>query len=277
MQNQKVIYTTNLPELILPPKKVFKKNGKIKRKFYEEHMLELHVELVKLQKWIIENKKRLLCIFEGIDTAGKSSSIKALNYYLNPRKTWVVALPKPTEVELTQWYFQRYIKHFPNGEEWVFFDRSWYNRAGIERVFNFCTKEQFELFYKQVNDVENMITDDGIMLFKFYYTISKETQKKRIKEREKNPLKSWKLSELDYKSLEKYDEYIKLRDKMFRDASLIPWVEFDANDKKRARLNTARFLLSNIDYTDKNHELITGVDKSIVKFHTFNRNIECEI
>ncbi len=267
MQNQEAIYTTNLPELNLPPKKVFKKNGKIKTKFYEEHMLELHLELVKLQKWLIENNKRLLCIFEGIDTAGKSSSIKALNAYLNPRETWVVALPKPTEVELTQWYFQRHLKRLPNGGEWVFFDRSWYNRAGIEMVFGFCTKEQHELFYAQVNEVENMLTDDGIMLFKFYYSITKETQAKRIKDREKNPLKSWKLSKLDYEGHKRYDEYIKLRDKMFKRASLIPWVEFDANDKKRARLNSARFLLSNIDYEGKNKELICGVDKSIVKLH----------
>ncbi len=267
MQNQKITYTTHLPELILPAKKVFKKNGKIKRKFYEEHILELHIELVKLQKWLIDNKKRLLIIFEGIDTAGKSSTIKEMNSYLNPRKTWIVALPKPTEVELTQWYFQRHLKHLPNGEEWVFFDRSWYNRAGLEIVFGFCTKEEFELFYKQVNNLERMLTDDGLLLFKFYYSITKETQEKRIKQREKNPLKNWKLSDLDYKALENYDKFILLRDKMFKDASLIPWIEFDANDKKRARLNSVRYLLSNIDYYNKNEDLILGVDKKIVKFH----------
>jgi polyphosphate kinase 2 len=267
MLKQKIRYTKHLPELLLPPKKVFKKNGKLKRKFYEEHMLELHLELVKLQKWLIENKKRLLCIFEGIDTAGKSSTIKELNSYLNPRKTWTIALPKPSDVELTQWYFQRHLKHLPNGEEWVFFDRSWYNRAGVEKVFGFCTKEQFELFYHQVNDVERMLAEDGIMLFKFYYSISKKTQAKRIKERKKNPLKSWKLSKLDYESLKNYDKFIKLRDKMFQDAALVPWAEFDANDKKRARLNTARFLLDNIDYEEKNKDLILGVDKSIVKLH----------
>ena len=272
MFSQKAIYTTNLPELTLPPKKVFKKNGKIKRKFYEEHMLELHLELVKLQKWVIDNKKRVLLIFEGIDTAGKSSTIKVLNFYLNPRKTWVIALPKPTEVELTQWYFQRYIKEFPNGEEIVFFDRSWYNRAGIEMVFNFCTKEQHELFYHQVNDVERMIAEDGILFFKFYYSISKETQAKRLKDREKNPLKSWKLSKLDYESFKKYDEYIKLRDKMFKKASLIPWVELDANDKKRARLNTARYILSNIDYENKDLSVVTGVDKDILKVHYMDKS-----
>jgi polyphosphate kinase 2 len=267
MQNQEIIYTTNLPELTKSKGKVFKKSGNLKSSFYQKHMQDLHLELVKLQKWLIDNNKRLLCIFEGIDTAGKSSSIKALNLYLNPRETWVVALPKPTEVELTQWYFQRHLERMPNGGEWVFFDRSWYNRAGIEQVFEFCTNEQHELFYKQVNDVEKMLADDGIMLFKFYYSISKQTQADRIKDREEDPLKSWKLSKLDYKSFKRYNDYIVLRDKMFKEASYIPWVEFDANDKKRARLNTARFLLSNIDYDNKNSDLICGVDKSIVKLH----------
>ncbi len=268
MFNQKAIYTKNLPEFILPKDKVFKKSGKIKRKFYEEEILKLFVELVKLQKWVIENQKRVLMIFEGIDTAGKSSSIKVLNTYLNPRKTWIVALPKPNNVELTQWYFQRHLKHLPNGEEMVFFDRSWYNRAGIEKVFGFCTDSEYKEFYNQVNSVEKMLAEDGIIFFKFYYTISKETQAKRIKDREENPLKSWKLSKLDYEGHKRYDEYIKLRDYMFEKANLIPWIEFDANDKKRARLNTLRYILSNIEYSNKNHQLITGVDKEIIKFHS---------
>jgi len=267
MFNQKAIYTTNLSEFKKRPKKVFKSNGKIKTSFYEKELLKLHLELVKLQKWVIDNNKRVLMIFEGIDTAGKSSTIKALNQYLNPRKTWMIALPKPTEVELTQWYFQRHLKELPDGGEMVFFDRSWYNRAGIEMVFGFCTKEQHELFYKQVNDVEKMLVEDGIMLFKFYYSISKETQESRIKDREQNPLKSWKLSKLDYESFKKYDEYIKLKEKMFKKASLIPWVELEANDKKRARLNTARYILSNLDYENKDLSVVTGVDESILKVH----------
>ena len=271
MFTQKVVYTSNLPELTKKSSKVFKDNGKIKSKFYEKEMLKLHLELVKLQKWVEDNNKRVLMIFEGIDTAGKSSSIKALNEYLNPRKTWMIALPKPTEVELTQWYFQRHLKELPDGGEMVFFDRSWYNRAGIEQVFGFCTQEQHELFYKQVNDVEKMLVEDDIILFKFYYSISKETQEARIKDRETNPLKSWKLSKLDYKSFQKYDEYVKLREKMFKEASLIPWVEFDANDKKRARLNTARYILSNIDYENKDLDLINGVDDSIVKVHNLEK------
>ncbi|NOZ89796.1 MAG: polyphosphate kinase 2 [Epsilonproteobacteria bacterium] len=262
-------YTKNLPEYQQKAKEVFKKSGKIKTEFYEKELYRLYHELVKLQQWIINNDKRLLIIFEGMDTGGKSSSIKALNYYWNPREARVVALPKPNDKERGQWYFQRYLKQMPNESEIVCFDRSWYNRAGIEEVFGFCTHEEHELFYKQVNDVEQMLVDDGIMIFKFYLSISKETQAKRIKDRENNPLKSWKLTELDYKSHEKYDTYVALRDKMFLNSGTryAPWTVLDANDKKRARLNLIRFLLLNIDYDNRDSELVCGVDKEIVKMY----------
>jgi polyphosphate kinase 2 len=262
----KIKYTKALAEYRQNPKKVFKKNGNIETKFYLDEMYKLYLELVKLQKWVIENNKRLLIIFEGMDTAGKSSSMKALNRYWNPREARTVALPKPNSKELGQWYFQRHLKQIPNAGEIVCFDRSWYNRAGIEQVFGFCTQEQHELFYKQVNDVEKMLVDDGIILFKFYLNISKETQAKRLQDREDDPLKSWKLSELDYKSHEKYDEYVRLRDKMFKRSGTkdAPWCMLDANDKKRARLNLIRFILLNIDYDNRNDELITGVDEAIV-------------
>ncbi len=258
-----------LAEYINKPSKVFKENGKIKRKFYENESLNLQHELVKLQKWVIDNNKRLLIIFEGMDTAGKSSSIKEFNSYLNPREARSVALPKPNSKELGQWYFQRYLKQLPNEGEIVFFDRSWYNRAGIEQIFGFCTPKQHEHFYHQVNGVEEMLVDDGILFFKFYLNISKKTQQNRIKEREDNPLKSWKLSKLDYKSMAKYDEYEVLRDKMFKRSGTqnAPWCELDANDKKRARLNAVRYLLENIPYEDKNKKLITGVDEKVVKLH----------
>ena len=225
--------------------------------------------MVKLQKWTIENNKRIMMIFEGMDTAGKSSTIKEGMKYLNPRKARTVALSKPTDVEMTQWYFQRYIKHCPNGEEMVFFDRSWYNRAGVEMVFGFCTPKQHGLFYKQVNETEKMLVEDGVYLFKFYLNISKETQAKRIKDREKDPLKRWKLSELDYKGHEKYEEYAKLRDKMFTLSGThhAPWCQLDANDKKRARLNALRYLLCNIDYEAKDKEVVKGVDRQIVTLH----------
>lgn len=263
-----VKYTKELPEYEEKAKKVFKKNGNIETKFYLNAMDDLYLELVKLQKWIIDNDKRLLIIFEGMDTGGKSSSMKALNRYWNPREARTVALSKPNSKELGQWYFQRHLKQIPNAGEIVCFDRSWYNRAGIEPVFGFCTEEQHELFYRQVNDVEKMLTDDGVMVFKFYLNISHETQAKRLKDRENDPLKSWKLSDLDYKSHAKYDEYVLLRDKMFEQSgtTYAPWCMLDANDKKRARLNLIRFILLNIEYKDRDNELICGVDEEILTF-----------
>jgi len=266
---QQIVYTKVLSEYTSKSSKIFKNNGKIKRDFYEEELLKLQYELVKLQKWIIDNDRRLLIIFEGMDTAGKSSTIKEFNAYLNPREARSVALPKPNSKELGQWYFQRHLKQIPNAGEIVFFDRSWYNRAGIEQIFGFCTQEQHDLFYKQVNPLEEMLVDDGVMLFKFYLNIKEKTQQNRIKDRENDPLKSWKLSKLDYKSMEKYTEYELLRDKMFRRTGTpkVPWCELQADDKKRARLNAVRYLLSNIDYTGKDESVVAGVDKEIVTLH----------
>ena len=269
MKNQSIYYTELLPEYQEKPSKVFKGNGHIERDFYEDESLKLQYELVKLQKWVIDNEKRLLVIFEGMDTAGKSSTIKEFNSYLNPREARSVALPKPNSKELGQWYFQRHLKQIPNAGEIVFFDRSWYNRAGIEQIFGFCTPEQHTHFYKQVNGVEEMLVDDGVLFFKFYLNISYETQADRIKDREDDKLKSWKLSDLDYRSHEAYPEYEKLRDKMFTLSGTVfaPWCELDANDKKRARLNAIRYLLSNIEYEGKDMSVILGVDEKIVTLH----------
>jgi polyphosphate kinase len=269
MHNQKIIYTTKIAEYQDKASKVFKKNGNIERKFYENESLKLQLELVKLQKWVIDNNKRLLVIFEGMDTAGKSSTIKEFNNYLNPREARSVALPKPNSKELGQWYFQRHLKQIPNAGEIVFFDRSWYNRAGIEQIFGFCTQDQHDHFYKQVNGMEEMLIDDGVLLFKFYLNISFKTQAGRLKDREDDPLKSWKLSDLDYKSHKAYDQYVILRDKMFKisGAAHAPWCELNANDKKRARINAVRYMLSNIDYDKKDESVITGVDKEIVTLH----------
>ncbi len=269
MTKQQIKYTKELAEYEEKSSKVFKKSGNIEQKFYEKESLKLQYELVKLQKWVIDNNKRLLVIFEGMDTAGKSSSIKEFNNYLNPREARSVALPKPNSKELGQWYFQRHLKQIPNAGEIVFFDRSWYNRAGIEQVFGFCTQEQHDHFYRQVNGVEELLVDDSVLFFKFYLNISHETQKNRIKDRENDPLKSWKLSDLDYKSLNAYDTYEILRDKMFRISGTVhaPWCELDANDKKRARINAVRYLLSNIEYEGRDESVITGVDKKIVKLH----------
>ena len=269
MRTQKITYAHKLPEHKEKSSKVFKKSGKIKQDFYKEESFKLQHELVKLQKWVIDNDKRVLIIFEGMDTAGKSSSIKEFNAYLNPREARSVALPKPNSKELGQWYFQRHLKQIPNAGEIVFFDRSWYNRAGIEPIFNFCTPVQHELCYTQVNGLEEMLVDDGILFFKFYLNIEKETQVSRIKDRENDPLKSWKLSELDYKSMAKYAEYEVLRDKMFKVSGTkkAPWCELQADDKKRARINAVRYMLANIDYEDKDESLIIGVDEKIVKLH----------
>lgn len=270
MSVQKIQYTTNLPELTKKQTKVFKSNGKIKTSFYEKELYRLQHEIVKLQKWVIDTGQRLLIIFEGMDTAGKSSTIKALSPYLNPRSSRSVALPKPNDKELGQWYFQRHFKQLPNEGEMVFFDRSWYNRAGIEQVFGFCTQAQHEHFCAQVNGVEEMLVDDGLLFFKFYLNIDKQTQMGRIKDRENDPLKSWKLSKLDYASVEKYDEYVLLRDKMFRLSGTdhAPWIVFDAVDKKRARLNAIRYLLDTIDYAGKDKGFIRGVDEKIVALFT---------
>ena len=269
MHNQKVIYTKKIAEYREKASKVFKKNGNIEREFYEDESLKLQYELVKLQKWVIDNNKRLLVLFEGMDTAGKSSTIKEFNNYLNPREARSVALPKPNSKELGQWYFQRHIKQVPNAGEIVFFDRSWYNRAGIEHIFDFCTQEQHDHFYRQVNGVEEMLIDDGVLLFKFYLNISFKTQAGRLKDRETDPLKGWKLSDLDYKSHKAYEQYATLRDKMFRISGTVhaPWCELNANDKKRARINAVRYMLSNIDYEGKDESVIIGVDKKIVTLH----------
>jgi len=269
MKTQSIMYTKELAEYTVKASKVFKKSGKIERDFYEKESLKLQYELVKLQKWIIDNNKRLLVMFEGMDTAGKSSSIKEFNAYLNPREARSVALPKPNSKEVGQWYFQRHLKQIPNEGEIVFFDRSWYNRAGIEPIFGFCTPEEHELFYKQVNAVEEMLVDDGVLFFKFYLNIKEKTQANRIKDRENDPLKSWKLSDLDYKSMKKYAEYEVLRDKMFKlsGTAKAPWCQLEADDKKRARLNAVRYLLSNIDYEGKDESVIRGVDKKIVTLH----------
>jgi polyphosphate kinase 2 len=263
-----ITYTKNLPEYQQDAKKVYKKNGNIETKFYEKELLKLHLELVKLQRWVIENDKRLLILFEGMDTGGKSSSIKSLSRFWNPREFRSVALSKPNSKELGQWYFQRHLKQIPNAGEIVCFDRSWYNRAGIEQVFGFCTQEQHELFYSQVNGVEKMLVDDGVMVFKFYLNIAHTTQAKRIKDREDDPLKSWKLSDLDYKSHEQYDKYVELREKMSLNSGTVhaPWIVLDANDKKRARLNLIRFLLDNIAYEGRDEKLICGVDREVVEF-----------
>jgi polyphosphate kinase 2 len=256
---------SKLPEYRKPKNKVFKKNGKLKRKFYEKELFKLQIELVKLQSWIIKNNKRMIALFEGVDTAGKGGTIKRILEHLNPRYAKAVALAKPSDRERTQWYFQRYVPFFPAAGEMVLFDRSWYNRAGVERVMGFCTKEEYLKFMRQVPRFEELIVDEGIKFFKYYLDISKEEMYKRLKARETHPLKKWKLSELDWESYKKYDEYQKAKEDMFAASSTpyAPWVIVDANDKRRARINIIRDILSQFDYEGKNEDFFA--DPNIVK------------
>ncbi len=220
---------------------------------YENELKELQVELIKLQNWVYDNNKRVMIIFEGRDAAGKGGSIKRFTQYLNPRKFRVVALQKPTEVETGQFYFQRYFQHLPNPGEITFFDRSWYNRAIVEPVFDFCTPEQYEKFMKQVPEIEHSIMDDGIILIKLWYSITKENQQKRFKERMSNPLKHWKLSPVDQKAQEMWDKVTYYKEEMFSRShtGYAPWIIVDSNDKKRARLESIRYVLAQIPYEGK--------------------------
>jgi len=221
---------------------------------YERELNELQVELIKLQNYIYEQKKRMMIIFEGRDAAGKGGAIKRFTQYLNPRKFRVVALQKPTETEQGQFYFQRYFQHLPNAGEIVFFDRSWYNRAIVEPVFNFCTPSQYEKFMKEVPEIEHALVDDGVILIKFWFSINKDTQKERFKERLTNPLKHWKLSPIDEKAQEMWDEITQYKEEMLSRShtSFAPWIIVDSNDKKSARVEAIRYILSQIDYDGKN-------------------------
>lgn len=242
---------------ILPEYKenAFKKNGKLKNSFFEEELLKLQIELVKLQTYLIKNNKRVIIVFEGLDTAGKGGTIKRILEHLNPRYARNIALPKPSDREKSQWYFQRYVHFFPAAGEMVLFDRSWYNRAGVERVMKFCTKEEYLRFLRQCPRFEEMIVDDGIKFFKYWLDISKDEMYKRLKARENDPLKKWKLSNLDWTSYEHYEDYQKAKEDMFLSTSTpyAPWIIVDANDKKRARINIIRDIISKFEYDDKDY------------------------
>lgn len=215
--------------------------------------LNLQTEMVRLQKWVVENNKRILIIFEGRDSAGKGGAIMRFIRFINPRHYRVVALNKPTDVERHQWYFQRYMKELPNPGEIIFFDRSWYNRAVVEPVMDFCTVDQYNLFLKQVNQLEEMLQEDGCMIIKFWFSIDKEEQNKRLGDRKTNPLNSWKLSTVDALAQAKWNDFTKFKLKMFECTSSIksPWVIIKGNDKDQARKEAMRYLLNKIDYPEK--------------------------
>ena len=238
----------------------------LSRKKYEEQKYRLQVELLKLQAWVKDARQRLIILFEGRDAAGKGGAIKRFTEHLNPRGARVVALEKPNEVERGQWYFQRYIAHLPSHGEIVLFDRSWYNRGGVERVMGFCTDAEYEAFMRQTPEFERHLVRSGIHLFKFWFSVSRDEQRRRFRERQAHPLKQWKLSPIDLASLDKWDAYTQAKEAIFLncDTSDAPWTVVKSDCKKRARLNVMRYLLHRLPYTKKNVEKIGPVDPLIV-------------
>lgn len=239
---------------------------KLKRDPYEEALQPLQVELVKLQSHLQKTGGRLLVLFEGRDSAGKGGCIASILEYLNPRYARSVALSKPNETERGQWYFQRYLGHLPTSGSIVLFDRSWYNRAGVERVMGFATPEQVSNFLREAPELEEMLVRDGLRLFKFYLTIGREMQMSRFYERRHNPLKRWKLSDIDLAALSKWDEYTVAQHEMFRftHTPTCPWTVIRANDQRRARLEAIRTILTAIDYEDRDKKVIGKPDPLIV-------------
>jgi polyphosphate kinase len=238
----------------------------LSRKTYERQKYRQQVELLKLQAWVKDTGQRVVVIFEGRDAAGKGGTIKRFMEHLNPRGARVVALEKPTLEERGQWYFQRYVEHLPTAGEIVLFDRSWYNRAGVERVMGFCTDYEYQEFMRQAPEFERMLVRQGIHLFKFWFSVSRREQRRRFKEREVHPLKQWKLSPIDKASLDKWDEYTAAKEAMFfhTDTTDAPWIVIKSDCKKRARLSAMRYLLHKLTYTNKNPELIGPLDPLIV-------------
>jgi polyphosphate kinase 2 len=239
---------------------------KIRGNAYDQHKEELQVELLKVQSWVKETGQRIVLLFEGRDAAGKGGTIKRFMEHLNPRAARVVALEKPTEYELGQWYFQRYVKHLPTKGEMVFFDRSWYNRAGVERVMGFCDSLEYLEFMRQAPDFERMLVRSGIRLFKFWFSVTREEQERRFARRQADPLKHWKLSPIDQESQGKWTEYTEAKESMFfyTDTADAPWTIIKSDDKKRARLNCMQHFLFELDYPGKDKHVVRGPDPLIV-------------
>ena len=235
---------------------------------YERQLYDLQVELVKFQRDLISRSWKICVVIEGRDGAGKDGTIKRVIEHLSPRDTRVVALGKPTERDESSWYFQRFVRYLPAAGEFVLFNRSWYNRAGVEPVMGFCTKDEHRQFLREAPDFEGMLTRAGIQLIKYYLDISKDEQKKRLEARREDPLKQWKVSPIDASAIKKWDEYSKARDQMMRKTShdAAPWYVVQADSKKRARLNVIRHLLSLVDYDDKRKKLMDYDDDIVFRF-----------
>jgi polyphosphate kinase 2 len=238
----------------------------LSRKSYERQKYRLQVELLKLQAWVKETGQRVVVLFEGRDAAGKGGTIRRFMEHLNPRGARVVALEKPTDEERGQWYFQRYVEHLPTAGEITLFDRSWYNRAGVERVMGFCTDAEYQEFLRQAPEFERMLVRQGIHVLKFWFSVSRREQRRRFKEREVHPLKQWKLSPIDLASLDKWDDYTRSKEAMFfhTDTADAPWIVIKSDCKKRARLNVLRYLLHKFPYNKKDTEQIGAVDALLV-------------
>lgn len=239
---------------------------KMKRKAYERRKQDLQIELLKVQRWVKETGEKIIMIFEGRDAAGKGGTIKRYMEHLNPRGARVVALEKPTDQESGQWYFQRYVQHLPTRAEMVLFDRSWYNRAGVERVMGFCTESEYEEFMRQVPEFEGMLINSGNRLFKYWFSVSRGEQSRRFRSRRVDPLKQWKLSPVDIQSLDKWDDYTEAKESIFRHTDTVeaPWTVIKSDDKKRARLNCMLHFLHGLPYPDKNRKVVTPPDPLIV-------------
>jgi polyphosphate kinase 2 len=239
---------------------------KMSRVDYEKEKALLQAELLKVQHWAQETGQKFVLLFEGRDAAGKGGTIKRFMEHLNPRDARVVALNKPTDVERGQWYFQRYIQHLPTAGEIVLYDRSWYNRAGVERVMGFCEPNEYLEFMRQTPALERMLTNSGIRLYKYWFSVTQQEQRRRFKSRETDPLKQWKLSPIDKASLNKWDDYTEAKEAMFfyTDTADAPWTVIKSNDKKRARLNCMRHFLSTLEYPGKDHAVAQAPDPLIV-------------
>src|SRR5215475_5249387 len=239
---------------------------RMERADYEHEKRLLQIELLKLQQWIKASGERLVIVFEGRDAAGKGGTIKRFMEHLNPRGARVVALEKPTEKERTQWYFQRYVQHLPHAGEMVLFDRSWYNRAGVERVMGFCTRAEYLEFMRQAPELERMLVRSGVHLVKFWFSVSQDEQRTRFIIRQVDPVRQWKLSPMDIASLEKWDEYTEAKEAMFfyTDTADAPWTVVKSNDKKRARIEAMRYVLSRLPYAGRDDEAVGKPDPLVV-------------
>ncbi|WP_336652847.1 MULTISPECIES: polyphosphate kinase 2 [unclassified Leucobacter] len=239
---------------------------KISRRAYEREKRKLQIELLKLQAWVKETGQKIVILFEGRDAAGKGGAIKRFTEHMNPRGARVVALEIPTEREQTQWYFQRYAAHLPAGGEIVMFDRSWYNRAGVERVMGYCTPQQYLEFTRSAPEFERMLVNSGVHLIKFWFSVGKAEQHERFVSRSSDEVKQWKLSPTDLASLDKWDDYTAAKEAMFfyTDTPHAPWTVVKSNDKKRARLEAMRWVLSRFDYPDKDVKLVGNPDSKII-------------